>query len=320
MTRSSHDPHDPKDIGSRKESVDQDRNLWGLAILGLFFVLFGSVDSRAESAPGSQASSNTEEHASSAATLRGSSDSTKPSPVERRFSADIGFEYASSLNPVGSYEHATQSRLTFTPRLRLNQGYRLVGSSSLARDSSDEEQRTILSNFKLSLVRDGFQINETLKFVPSAHVTLPTNRFEYEDDFYRGSLGASGRIAFDVLKVSGAYGLSYDRRIHEFSRDVDGQANLRESLTNSLSVSLPLRRGFTATFSGAIVSAWTYQSSIVNQFELAQVLAYSMSEAMSVWVGHSNGGNAYKPNGAESNIALFDEYHSSIQAGGNFAF
>ena len=132
------------------------------------------------------------------------------------------------------------------------------------------------------------------------------------------SLSADPKALIAGLGIVGTASIS--RNFHQYETDINGKVLSQYSSTQSLALSYewPVGVGVSATFIHR--NGLTYQNNIRESFELTEELGYEITKVFSVAIGHSNSGNALKPNGVDSNIQIVDEDASIVYASGTVSF
>lgn len=110
-----------------------------------------------------------------------------------------------------------------------------------------------------------------------------------------------------------AIGLTAGRNIHSYETDINGKILNRYSSNQTLNFSYNYK-DFSFGIEFINKSRWTYQGGVRNAFEHSQEVGYNFNESVSFAIGHSNGGNALKANGVDSNLELVNENDSSVYA------
>lgn len=326
----------PKDQKSYREDQDES-SLWDIYIwsLVLVFLIAFIFHSKPASASGSQVGSADSVASAISADLSTDLSAGAAKNFTDRFKLTMGLEYEQTLHEPGAYDQAAESSVIVSPSFELSENYTFSVLGILAKEHTSEDQRLIFANTRLSVSRKALPVYEFISFAPVVSLIAPTNRFSVESDRFQGALRTGGNLNFDfkktALPVTASLGLMYVRNFHEFTLNAKGSPNIRETLTPSLSLGLGFAEGkgkegkgkgkvFELRFSSAFVSAWSYRGVVQNRFEMAQALAYRATEKINLYVGHSNAGRAFKANGRESNMALFDKNASTVQAGTEFNF
>ena len=110
-----------------------------------------------------------------------------------------------------------------------------------------------------------------------------------------------------------AIGVTAGRNIHAYDTDINGKVLNRYSSNQTLNFSYNYK-AFSFGIEFINKSRWTYQGNVKNAFEHSQEVGYNFTENVSLAIGHTNGGNALKANGIDSNLELVNENDSSVYA------
>jgi len=155
--------------------------------------------------------------------------------------------------------------------------------------------------------------SDSLTLITQLRGILPTNKIDREENSFRGA--ASARIAA-LLPMQGIIFLDALKNHHEFDRTATGEANLSYrarvagGLTYDISPKLFLS-GFAFYQAGE-----TYLGDLRTRFHFEQELSLDLGKSRgSVYLSHSNAGDALRANGLDSNIEMFNGYTSSISIG-----
>ncbi len=247
----------------------------------------------------------------------------KNKTLGERFKGGVAAEYGTTMQPGDAYERSASMSLTFTPSFEFSKDYKLGVKTMLAKDLTSEEQRTVFDNTKLSLIKTAIPLSQVFSFRPAVAVIAPTSS-DAKKSWFRGSVGAAGRLLFDLQSIgvpfNGFYNLAYDRNIHDYTTSVDGTPNFRDVVTHVVVLEVPFAGNWTISATSVLVSAWTYRGTVRNFFELAQDLGYKIDDSFSVYIGHTNAGDAYKANGRTSNMAFFNDQASVLRLGASCDF
>ncbi|MGE5086973.1 MAG: hypothetical protein ACM3MG_11775 [Bacillota bacterium] len=153
---------------------------------------------------------------------------------------------------------------------------------------------------------------------------IPTSKDSYkrQNSIASATTSLTAAINPSVLKpgVSVTGILSFAKNFHEYETDINGKVlnQYTSSQILSLSYEWPARISISANLVHR--NALTYQNNIRESFEISEELGYDINKRFSVALGHSNSGNALKPNGVDSNIQVMDENSSVIYASGTMTF
>lgn len=233
------------------------------------------------------------------------------------------FEAASSFHDPNAYERKSETSLEIAPSIGLTSMLKLALVSSLSREF-DAAATTTLSNTRLSLSHAVLPIGREVMLTPSVSATLPTNKFAVDDDTYQGALGGQVSLSRDLqdhrMPITVAARFGYERSFHQLTLNSGSAPNIRERIREGLNLKWMMNSRWSLSVDAMATQAWTYRGVIRNRFDLSQELGFDVDPKLGFYIGHSNGGNAFKANGRDSNIALFDANSSMFRAGANYLF
>lgn len=241
-----------------------------------------------------------------------------------RYRLRLDGSYNSSLHSPQSHQRKSDATVIIEPSVRLNERFKLSSASTVSQDFADPAQKTTFSNTRLSFSHAPIQLHPLVKLGAALVGTLPTDRFAVEDETYQGAVGTSTRLLFDLapihLPLNGYVGVNYDRNFHRYNINSSGSPNLRERIKEYAVLQLPISSRWDVSVSGTFVSAWTYRSFVRNRFELSEEIGYTLNPETRFYLGHGNMGQAFKANGHDTNITLFDQHDSMLSVGASYLF
>lgn len=153
---------------------------------------------------------------------------------------------------------------------------------------------------------------------------IPTSKDSYKRQNSQGSATASVTAALNPSVLMAGLGvtgiLSFAKNFHQYETDINGKVLNQYTSSQILSLSYDWPVGISISANLVHRNAFTYQSNIRESFEISEELSYEINKMFSVAVGHSNSGNALKPNGTDSNVQVMDENSSVVYASGTMSF
>lgn len=261
--------------------------------------------------------------ASSQATIVAQGKAKLVDSKKKAFALRMSMEAASSFHEANAYERKSETSLEIAPSFALTQKLSLSAVSVISREF-DAAATTTLSNTKLTVAHAPLMISKMSGITPSISATLPTNKFAVDKDTYKGAAGVGFSMANDLqslkLPLVVSVRTGYERSFHELTLNADSNANIRERIREGINVRWILGSKWSLSVDAMATQAWTYRGSVRNRFDLAQDLSFDVDSKLGLYIGHSNGGSAYKANGRDSNIALFDSSSSMLRAGASYVF
>ena len=184
---------------------------------------------------------------------------------------------------------------------------------------------TTLSNTTVAYSLKSKQIDRDNSYVYSGRVILPTNEEGREDKSFRG--GASLRAALTTKKqllgkplavVSFVDALQY---VHKFVTNADGGGNMDYRVRFYSGATVNITEKVSFGLEGYYQAGETTQGALKTRFLLAQELSYTPVEnGATMYMAHTNDGNALGPNGVDSNIEAFSSTTSVYTAGVRASF
>jgi hypothetical protein len=236
----------------------------------------------------------------------------------KRWNIPVAFEYASSLHQRNSYERKAQESLSLVPTYKISENLSASLLTSIYKDDSNAEEggTTSIDNTRLSLSANSALSIDTL-WTRGISATFATNQALREQTSYQGGLRLSTGLAFSELFLGSSlqYNLSFTRNFHEFEITADGSFNVRETLGNSLELTLPLGGPVSFQTSFLYTTGYTYRDDIRTKFAAEANLLWQVTKAFVIAAGTSNEGNALGPNGTDSNIEFFNDNSSLVKLG-----
>ncbi len=238
--------------------------------------------------------------------------------LAQSFSMATQIEAGSNLYAEKQYNRSAGQRLSFSPNYELAKNWQTSGTLTISQDTVSPA-RTTLENTSLSLSYTGYKLG-IFDLKNKLLGTLPTRQESWDSEKYKGSLGFGTDLSiasqYGILPNSATLGLSGHRNFHEFTQNAEGSPNIQNSLRTSLAFGWQLTSNLNFGVFAAYRLARTYEESIRNSFISSANLAYSLSKKLNIYGGTSLGERAaFKSNGSDSNISLFDDNHSEIFAG-----
>lgn len=242
----------------------------------------------------------------------------------KRFSLSTTVSANSSLHEVGHIDRESSLDVLLSPSYRLSDFLTLNGSLSI-RQNFEHERVTEISNTKLSLSVPAITLNPFMRLTPVLASTIATHYEAIKKDSLVGALHLQPSLSISFAQI-GLPALtiiervSLTRNIHTYETSRTGASNTRYSIGNTVTAAYSFndRLSLSATFNRAI--GFTYGGAAKNNFLLSQALEYSVSDGWSVAAGHVNEGSAFKENGIDSNLSLFNPNASSVFGSVTFAY
>lgn len=237
----------------------------------------------------------------------------------KSFSALIALERSSNLftNESGNQESSTD--LSLTPSYKINSNFTTSANAIISRQETGNKDTTI-SNTTLVLGYTGYKFENGAQLAHSLRGVIPTNEEIRKRDRLNTAIGIRNQITHSIGAFDLGYKLTLTRNFHEFNVNADGAANVEISLSHILELTFNLNDKLSISQVGSIRQGRTYGGFNRTSFSADTDLSYAASKSLAINVGTSTEGSAFKANGTDSNIELFNENKSLIRAGLSFSY
>lgn len=241
----------------------------------------------------------------------------QPKKAERLWNGLFNVGRSSSLYDFG--DGSRRDGMEYMARLnfKMNEIYTLRAQAGYAQDLKYPEYNDF-SDTSLSLLRAPQELGKAFLLGYRVGMNLPTSKDSHVRQNLQTSLSAGLSISVNPdrlipgLKIAGSLGLG--RNFHEFETALDGKVNTQQSATQSVSLSYSFKAGVSVSADFLQRTTWSYQNAMRQAFEMSQELGYQANPTWAFAVGHSNSGSTLKPNGADSNVQVFDDKNSVVYA------
>jgi len=245
---------------------------------------------------------------------------TETTTEKSLFGIAANLEVANSLHEMQAAEHTSDATLLIDGSYSLSDTTKL-GLRLKATQMLENEMETTFGDTQISASRKGITLNPFLTLTPKLAMTLPSSKASRLGDslMIATSLQPKLETAFthlgdqsplSPLKITQS--LSLTKNFHTFDTSLEGKANSTVSISYNLIAAYSLSDKW--EISASALRGWgnTYHGHWKNNFELSEELSYSPTDKISLAVGHANGGAAYKENGTDSNIRIFNPNDSTV--------
>lgn len=237
-----------------------------------------------------------------------------------------GFVQAVGATSLYDYQDGTSSSgLDYSLRfnLKLSKDYTLRLDGSYSQDPK-RPQNDDFNDTSLGLVRAPFELGKLIKLGYKVGAVAPTSKKSSTLQNMQGAATAGLTVMINpdrlIPGLAVVSGLSLRRNFHQYDTAMNGEVNTQYSSSQSLSVGYDWAYGISTTVEFVHKNGLTYQNNIKESFEHTEEIGYEINKTISVAVGHTNSGNALKPNGTDSNVSLIDENSSLVYASATVAF
>lgn len=238
----------------------------------------------------------------------------------KRFGLDLSLVNKSSLHEPGDPSKSAATELWISPNVQLTKNLKLAGLIVYTRDHENREEPNTVSNSKLILSSTPIELARNLKLRPAAALRLPTNREAREDDRLTTGFGIEPSLSLETGRLTSVYRLALTKNIHQETLDRNGSPNISWSYSNLVKLSYKLTERVSVTGSGEYIASKTYRNFDRTKFDLSEEINIDAGEGFSIDLGHSNGGDAMKPNLQDSNVAFYNDEGSVIYLGVNYVY
>lgn len=236
-------------------------------------------------------------------------------PNAKKWTLPLILGTESTLHSQDAYERSATTAVTVVPTYRLTDTLTASMTASVYKEETNP-YNSGFGNTSLALTHR-WKLTDETSWKNGMSVVLPTNRQAQDQTSFQGAAGLSTGLTFSNLWLDSTLGykLSFLRNSHEFDRSADDAANIREALSQTVDLSLPVFGDFSLEGVFIYTQGLTYQNDTRHKFATGVDLVWSATRALSLSVGTSNAGEALKPNGYQSNIEFFDEKTSVVSFG-----
>lgn len=239
---------------------------------------------------------------------------------QKVFGLSLSMIGKSSFHRPDDVSKSGSTELWMNPSMKLTKDYRLGALAIYARNFESREEPNTISNTKIVLSRSAIELRKNLKLIPSAAVRAPTNREARQDDRLITGFGIEPKLVLETSRLTTTYRLALTKNIHEETLDRNGSANISWSQSHLLDLTYKLSDRVSAGVSGEYISSRTYRDYGRSRFDLSEAINIDAGQGFSFDIGHSNSGDALKPNLSDSNIAFYDDEGSIVYVGVNYVY
>ncbi|MCB0394321.1 MAG: hypothetical protein KDD25_07165 [Bdellovibrionales bacterium] len=250
-------------------------------------------------------------------------DDAKDISILDRFHGSLVLEYSTNTQNYSSEQKSESVATYIAPSVDLGKDWTvsaLFGFSD-ERRSPDPVRAT---NTKVSLSIPKIALNEKLSLGNKANGYAPTNEKQRIDESYRGSaeLESKLKLATRILRApfETYYQIGGRQNFHQFDRSHNGVQNEKYRVTHTIGVSVEPIKKLTMSISGTFQQGISYFNRVREKYSATESLGVAVLSNLSVEIGHTNGDNAFGPDGKTSNISIYDKRTSQYFGNLNFSF
>jgi hypothetical protein len=235
----------------------------------------------------------------------------------KKISATYDLSTSSNLKPSGSDEFEQEISFSLSPIYKVKENLNLSSSLALSHSLTGFRDTTV-NNVPVTLKKT-IEVTPALRNGVSATAILPTNENSREIDSFNAaaSLGVDVTQSTSINKTPTSINalVSALKNSHSYTRTALGKANLSERVRFQLSLAAEVKPKVSLSLMGQYNAGRTYDQALRTSFVLQETLTLTTSKSTSIYLAHSNEGNALSANGTDSNINIYDKNNSTIAVG-----
>ena len=164
------------------------------------------------------------------------------------------------------------------------------------------------------------QLSENFRTIHSVAGIIPTSQDNQKVDRLLGGGAIKNGFAFDYGKLNFKYSLTLSQNVHEFNMNAVGEPNIQYRIGHTLTFALFVTDHFYVTAEGILREGRTYGGFSRQAFGVDADLNYDVLKNLSINLGTSNEGSAFKSNGVDSNISAYNDNTSVVRAGVSYVY
>ncbi len=231
-----------------------------------------------------------------------------------KLSLELGLEFSET---VAKDEKAKRPE---SMDLSLGVGYKIANRLKasvrgvLSKDNTGAGD-TESSDTRVGLAARGIELSPKVTTLHSLSGVIPTSQRSKEQDRLQGAVSLSNGVHYLGRLVDIQYRLGLNQNFHEYDFNAVGSPNIQQTISHSISTQVKITEKFYLTSLGVYRWGQTYGKKERSSYEVHGDLNYDITSKMSLNLGTSNAGQAFKANGVESNITAYDEDSAVIRVG-----
>ncbi|AZZ37636.1 hypothetical protein CIK05_12805 [Bdellovibrio sp. qaytius] len=257
---------------------------------------------------------------------KNTSTATVVAPVakpKKIYGLDASLSYSSNMYAEGQYDKSASTALSFIPSAKLTDTTTLSLRTNFIKEDTGAKNFS-MTNTTLRLSHKTAEITPELTWKNRLDGILPTNRESQLTDRLKGAVGVGTSLSYNnknaTLPFTLAGSLSAQRNFHEYDFNADGARNNQYGIIQGLTLDLEFTDSVTLSIAGNYRTAINYDNNSKYAYDTSIDLGYSLTENFGLSAGVSNGGNALKANGIDSNISFVDSKSSELNVAMNFNY
>ena len=231
-----------------------------------------------------------------------------------------GFIVASRSTSLNDYQDGTRSdSMDYTLRVNANLTpiYSLRMDTGFTQNLKDQEGNSMADTL-VTFRRAPINLGKTFLFAYNLGGTAPTSKDSSKRQNLQGSARAGVVLAINPDRLVKGFAVAgfatVSRNFHEFETDVTGRVMNQYSGTQALTVSYDFPIGLSLSADFTHMNAISYQGSLKETYQISEDITYQINPMFAASVGHSNSGNALRPNGQDYSYNVYDENSSVVYA------
>ncbi len=237
----------------------------------------------------------------------------------KAFGLSLDLSYNANMYAEGDTNQTSYTNLTIIPSYKITDKL----TSSLRTDITKyhtQEENTEMTNTRIRFSYLTAQLNDQISWSNRFDGFIPSNRKSQLTDRLITTTGIGTSLKYVGDITTAILGLGLSRNYHEFDYSTTGAPLNEFTATQALALEFSLMEKLSLSIEGTYIMARTYQNAEKYAFETVLGLGYQITKNFSASVGLSNGGNALKANGVDSNIEFLNEKTSELSAGIGYTY
>lgn len=237
-----------------------------------------------------------------------------------------GFLVTSRSTGLYDFQDGTRSdNIDYTGRLNANltSKYSLRVDTGFTQDLKDSEKDTMADTL-FTIRRAPINLGKTFLFAFNLGGIAPTSKDSSKRQKMQGSARAGIILAINPDRLIKGFAFvgaaSFSRNFHEYETDVTGRVLNEYSSTQALTMSYDFPVGISLSADLTHLNGISYQGNVKETYEISEEISYQLSSMFSAAIGHSNSGNALRPNGQDYSYRVYDENSSVVYASMTMVF
>lgn len=237
-----------------------------------------------------------------------------------------GFIVGSRSTGLYDYQDGTRNdSMDYTLRVNANlsKNYSLRMDTGYSQDLKDTEKDSMADTL-VTFRRAPINLGKTFLFAYNLGGTAPTSKDSSKRQNLQGSARAGIVLAINPDRLVKGFAVAgfatLSRNFHEYETDVMGRVMNQYSGTQALTISYDFPVGISLTLDMTHMNALSYQGVLKETYQISQDISYQFNPTFAAAIGHSNSGNALRPNGQDYSYNVYDENSSVVYASATMIF